>query len=364
MALHPVKLPPSARDLRRIVAMQRLLLSALCAEPMSADLIDLRWLQTVWATQDERWIKNFCRKRIFSILEPIQAIANSSSTTRQSLYNEFCRQNRVRQLFTAGGQFVDINNLNGVSPGLATEVHRLFVRFYQFLSHDTNAGWDGYEFQRGRRIKNESYKTAFETSNRPTLSVCPYCDGANDEPELDHYYSKENFPFISCSPWNLVPACHLCNKLSAKANKLALTPNVSQPTANWLHPYFRPASAYTEIRLNGEPQNSVPQLYSPDCYEQIRLNNHSQLIRTLSKRWTKGVINYFEVLVGDVNRKLAKIESTDTIESLVSVRLEDHNENRGRDPLSLLHAAVCKAVLDKRPGYIEEFATPNVPRLD
>ncbi len=31
--------------------------------------------------------------------------------------------------------------------------------------------------------------------------------------------------------------------------------------------------------------------------------------------------------------------------------------------LSMIHAAVCRAVLDGRPEYLQEFATPNSPRL-
>ena len=46
------------------------------------------------------------------------------------------------------------------------------------------------------------------------------------------------------------------------------------------------------------------------------------------------------------------------------MRLEDHLESRGLDASSMVHAAVCQAVLDRRPGYIEEFTIPNVPVLE
>src|SRR6266567_1635439 len=199
MALHKVQLPKSARDLRRIVAMQKLLLKALCTDPLDVGLISETWLRNVWSFQDESWIKKFCRKRTYSILDPIVEIAKAPVNARRALYDEFCRQRMVRKLFDAGGQFSKLDTLTGVTPDLAAEVHKVFVRFYEFLSHDVNAGWNGYEFDDGRNIRNESYKNALDEANRPELAVCPYCDGSNDEPDLDHYYAKKSFPFLSCS---------------------------------------------------------------------------------------------------------------------------------------------------------------------
>jgi hypothetical protein len=360
MALHPVKLPKSARDLFRIVLMQRLLLKSLCADPLDADKLDEAWLLGVWKKLDPAWIKRFCRKRKFSILEPIKTIAKSSLVARQSLYKEFCSQYRTEKLFNSGGHFWKLDSLPHITPQLASEVHRLFIRFYQFLSHDTNTGWKGYEFA-DRCISNRSYKAALDESNRPSVSVCPYCDGANDEPELDHYYAKETFPLLSCSPWNLVPACHLCNKLNAKGSRLALSPESAQPTADWLHPFFRSASAQVQIQLNGNPRNSIPNLYSPDPNEQARLNHHHDLIRNLAKRWTRVASNYFDILVRQVNQRL---NAKNSVDSLIEIKLQEHLESRGQAPSSMIQAAVCQAVLDRRSGYIEEFSTPNAPTLE
>lgn len=361
MALHPVKLPKKACDLRRIVAMQKLLLKALCANPMNSGMIDETWLRGVWNTQDPGWIKKFCRKRKYSILEPIGEIANASSAVREEIYEEFCHQNRVKKRFDAGGQFRKLVDLAGVTAEVAGQVHRVFTRFYHFLSHETAANWNGYEFPQDRAIKNQSYKDSLWDSNRPEMSVCPYCDGANFEPELDHYYSKETFPFLSCSPWNLVPACHLCNKIMAKGNRIALTLGVPEPSEGWLHPFLRPASTQVQIKLTGNPQNSIPELHSPDPAEQIRLNNHTGLIRTLEKRWTNAASVHFDILVREVNRK---VDALNSVDSLIKTKLDDHLASRGRDASSMVHAAVCHAVLELRPEYIEEFTTPNAPALE
>jgi hypothetical protein len=72
---------------------------------------------------------------------------------------------------------------------------------------------------------------------------------------------------------------------------------------------------------------------------------------------------HFDILVGEVYRK-RKVNLVDSVESLVRMKLEDHLVTRGRAASSIFHAAVCQAVLDRRPGYIEEFTTPNVPALE
>lgn len=190
--------------------------------------------------------------------------------------------------------------------------------------------------------------------------ICPYCDGEIGTPKLDHYLSKKDFPLLACSPWNLVPVCGSCNELSAKGDRLALTPGPPRSMVNWLHPFFRVASNQVQISLNGAPNTSLPRLYSPDSMEQIRLDNHTDLIHTLSQRWTNKVTAFFDTLVGEVSRRL---RADTTVDDLVKERLNDFIAGRGRAPSGLLYASVCQAVLDRRPEYYEEFSGSNPPVL-
>lgn len=53
------------------------------------------------------------------------------------------------------------------------------------------------------------------------ITVCPYCnrnyihtvetDTGKTRAELDHFYPKSLYPFLSISIYNLVPSCHICN---------------------------------------------------------------------------------------------------------------------------------------------------------
>ena len=53
------------------------------------------------------------------------------------------------------------------------------------------------------------------------ITVCPYCnrnyihtletDSGRTRAELDHFYPKSLYPFLSISIYNLIPSCHICN---------------------------------------------------------------------------------------------------------------------------------------------------------
>lgn len=54
-----------------------------------------------------------------------------------------------------------------------------------------------------------------------SINVCPYCNrnyihtlrtgNGSTRPELDHFYPKSIYPFLSISIYNLIPSCHICN---------------------------------------------------------------------------------------------------------------------------------------------------------
>lgn len=358
MPLHPVRLPKSANQMFRIVVLQKRLLKALADPALHPAAVDTVWLQHVWKEMDAEWVRKFCLGGQESILPPIKAIAGADVAAREALYGEFCRQNKVPRMLAGGGDFTDLRDLPGFSAGLATSVKKVLKRFYTMLSHKTRQQWTGYMFSGGRCITNLIYKNDF-CADYPTRTVCPYCDGEIGTPELDHYYSKDGFPLLACSPWNLVPVCRSCNDMvTAKGDRPAMALGPPRCTDDWLHPFFRPASTGAHIRLSGSPPEFIPQLHSPDAAERKRLTNHTALVKTLSKRWTNYSAAYFDRLVREVTRRISEARP---LESIVAERLEDHLDSRGRSASAMVQAAVCQAVLDGRPEYVEEFAAPNAP---
>ncbi|EFK10132.1 HNH endonuclease domain protein [delta proteobacterium NaphS2] len=340
---------------------QKRLLKALTDTAVDADAVDTRWVQNVWHVVDSGWVRKFCLGGEKSVLHSLKTIANAKPVARQELYHEFCRQNKVGKMLDGGGNFRDIGDLPEFTPELADAVKKFFGRCYALLSHNKKRNWNGYEFNGNRCITNHAYKDAF-CSDYPTKAVCPYCDGEIGTPELDHYLAKSGFPLLACSPWNLIPVCKSCNDtVTAKGDRPAITLGPPRSTDDWLHPFFRPASAQVRIELKGTRQDAIPQLHSPDSAEQIRLSNHEGLIQSLSKRWTNVATAHLEVLIPQVK---ARLNAENSVKSLVNTKLEDHLASRGKEASSMVRAAVCRAFLDGRPGFFEEFDNPNAPVLD
>lgn len=357
MALHPVEPPPAARDLRRIVALVRVLLRRLSKHPSGSTIIDKIWLESVWKTQSIDWIKGFCRKRKFSVLDPIRTLGDASPAFRTALYKEFCRQNRLRAVWNEGGVFNSLGSLPDPTDELVKATRQIMDRFYDFLGVESKCGWNGYEFTKSRSIRKDHYGEAFQAANRLRLRVCPFCDGPNDLPELDHYYAKSISPLLIISPLNLVPICQKCNDATrgGKGSKPTLTIGVARPADDWLHPFFNPASAKTVIELSGGPRDAIPRLHSDDPDERRKLGNHETLIPNLPRRWTGAASDYFDTLVNRVREQIE--ENGHTVDHWVKQYLRDHP--RGLEPMALVRAAVCQAVLDRRPEYIVEFENHN-----
>lgn len=356
MALHKLNLPPSAALLTEVVRLLETLLRELAVPGLDPAAVDVAWVQNVWNQQDDEWVQTFCGR---NQLARIKSIADAHPAIRQALYAEFRQQNNFEAVFNAGGNFRDLAGVLG-DAALVNTVCAFFKNCYKLLGEQNNREWSGYEFPGNRVLSKRTYKEDF-CSRPPTLEVCPYCDGNIGTPELDHYLYKDGFPLLACSPQNIFPACHNCNEVAtAKGDRPAIDLGPPRSMERWLHPIFRPASENVTIRLAGNPKDSIPQLHSDDANEQIRLQNHTNLIRTLLPRWTKRAAATFDVVVREVKRKRGLNNSVD---SLVTTMRDDYKATRGTRSFALVDTAVCQAVLDRRPGYYDEFTDSNALRL-
>ena len=362
MALHRFQLPPESRLLWQIVGLQHRVFIALCNPALVRDDIDAAWLRGIWPNQDPEWVRRFTLGGQESPLLPLRVIARAPVGTRTFILQQFRQQIRVRQIFDAGGAaFRELPAITESGGRIAQAVREFCNRCYDRLGHDTTRNWPGYAFAAPANISKFTYKTACLTANALRLAVCPYCDGQNNDAELDHYFPQSKFPFFSCLPLNLVPICSSCNDATvAKGDDVPLTAGPPKSTADWLHPVFRPASAAAYIEIAGPPTAANVELRSPDPVEQDRLQNHFNLIKTLGRRWRTEIVNYWNLVPGRVQRgtQAGKLPL-----AVVASALADHVAERGRDPHTMVKAAVCRAVQNNRAGYQVEMTDSNPPRL-
>jgi hypothetical protein len=162
-------------------------------------------------------------------------------------------------------------------------------------------------------------------------------------------------------PLNLVPICSSCNDAAeAKGNDAPLTVGQPSSTDAWLHPVFRPASREAFIEITGPPTRADLNLHSPDPNEQLRLQNHFNLIKTLGRRWMLEVITYWNLIPDRVKQGE---EEKKTPLQVIAAELKSHEAARGRDAHSMIRASVCRAIQSNRAGYQFEIENSNPPRL-
>ena len=81
---------------------------------------------------------------------------------------------------------------------------------------------------------------AYKLCEKLDISVCPYCnrnyvfvtrnvDGKFlTRPQLDHFFVKSKYPFLSCSFFNLIPSCPFCNTEKNDNDKSTIYPYLEE----------------------------------------------------------------------------------------------------------------------------------------
>lgn len=94
----------------------------------------------------------------------------------------------------------------------------------------------GYE----KLYDKDSQWNAYKLCDSLKLTVCPYCNrqyiftAKNEEgkwkcrPQLDHFYVKSKYPFLSCSFYNLIPSCPFCNEGKNDCDKDTIYPYLEE----------------------------------------------------------------------------------------------------------------------------------------
>lgn len=96
-----------------------------------------------------------------------------------------------------------------------------------------------YEQLTGKGFARKGKKswTSYELTKSLNINVCPYCNKnwintvfTDDHkkitnPQLDHYFSKSDYPVLRLSFYNLVPSCETCNARIKKAQELDYSTN-------------------------------------------------------------------------------------------------------------------------------------------
>ncbi len=118
---------------------------------------------------------------------------------------------------------------------------------------------DEYKFMIGKyrnfTTKKKEYD-AYDLAKKLDVNVCPYCNinptytivTKNGQkilrPEFDHFYSKDKYPILALSFYNLIPCCHSCNANLKGTTEFSIKTHI--------HPYNESFDKEARFRLTIE----------------------------------------------------------------------------------------------------------------
>lgn len=135
-------------------------------------------------------------------------------------------------------------------PNFDSKIQSLIVGDYNTLEKwikklgKFSSSFNSENYEKLKKIFNYDKFSADDTwgaygfVNALNLSVCPYCNrsyihtvvNGKIRPELDHFFVKSQYPYLAVSIYNLVPSCHICNKIKH-------TKDVFPKNKRIIHPY-------------------------------------------------------------------------------------------------------------------------------
>ncbi len=130
-----------------------------------------------------------------------------------------------------------INEILGAIPKKLHEISQWF----DTLSENDKKQFDYIKNEYNNFItKDKKEYHGYILSKALNINVCPYCNRnytftviSNKEisrPEFDHFYSKDKYPILALSFYNLIPSCNICNSTLKGSKKITINSHI--------HPYF------------------------------------------------------------------------------------------------------------------------------
>ncbi|HZO71712.1 MAG TPA: hypothetical protein VFB60_05875 [Ktedonobacteraceae bacterium] len=348
--LHQIELPTYDGKLDRIVEFQQQFIAILCTSSISLCPQEDDFKQAFADDQCGAWTFTWLQKKskkgtYYEELCKLLIYFAANPGSRQLLVDAFKNDAdfyahkddaQFKFLFNTGFNTKKYTELSSI-------VKSLMIAFYEKLFSD---GFPPYVAD----IDRKRFLKIFWDTNKK-LGVCPACDGQrpdmDDRCDIDHFFPKALYPFLSMRAANLVPICVECNRVYKK-DKDPLDHSLPAPLINTFHPYGRPAINEIKIvvyrEVNGERKVLLKE---PDDTISPRIKQMNHVLE-LEKRWNerlKRVIGNIEQQVRRSANKRRKegINLTAIVEDVLRDKAD--NADIGKEPNSVITGSYVDYVL-------------------
>lgn len=206
--------------------------------------------------------------------------------------------------------------------------------------------------------KGEKKYSAINFVDNLGITVCPYCNRTfiqtakrdNNKPfrtcQLDHFFSKDKYPYLALSFFNLVPSCYACNHVKGNSDMELLSPYQEFKTddllkISWIpvNSSFKYPKGKIDVILRSTPpngmtlENNIEVFGLKDLYK-----NHRDVVQEIL---LKGEIYSIEYIKSMVTQFPDLIESEEEAMRIVTGNYTLEND-LGKRPLAKLTSDIAK----------------------
>jgi hypothetical protein len=228
------------------------------------------------------------------VRQHVIALIAKPVTDKQDIYLVYLQNQEMENCFQNGG-FTPVS-MPPVTKEAYTSAAELARNFYKILC-------DGVPHEKINETEDLDRQTVLraylDAQRKIPLKVCPGCDGkppsiadGSIHEDLDHFFPKSKYPFLSIHPLNLTPFCKDCNQTYKKSKDAILDDDPSIADVHALtdiyHPYQCPAKDELVLEIQINPDNSLSFNFTAhSAIPQDRARLHSiQYTLNLESRWT------------------------------------------------------------------------------
>lgn len=145
---------------------------------------------------------------------------NTEAKRLSNSNNILARMNYLDRRFSTIENSYGIVNLDRLNIGGLKNRYNAINNRISSSIESWNTLWKSI-FDYSKFIELSKSWNAYKYTTDLGITVCPYCnrnyihtletDSGRTRAELDHFYPKSLYPFLSISIYNLIPSCHICN---------------------------------------------------------------------------------------------------------------------------------------------------------
>jgi hypothetical protein len=328
--------------------LQNDLLTSVCTTGVTQAQVTPDWFAAQFPIYPTEWLSKLCdhKDKISnnkqSFIEHLQNITNATPAQKQIIIEIFTNNQEIEQGFiNDDGEGHRLRKITEIEDVTIQKAYRGFFSIF----YDPEF-YNGYPVANGIVFNRKSFLKQFSNDNE--IGVCVLCDGDLGDPDVDHFYSKKEFPDLSLHIGNLVPICKSCNSRARKGEKAPLDFKEVNQFANWYHPYYRIANNYcVQFELRGGL--TFPILESEDETEKIRLQNLNDLIG-LKDRWRTRLRHIVRTTI-----KQLRMADFEIIENKILEMADSKACEIGNLPFGILHTGYLRKAGEGCELLLEEL---------